>query len=163
MKTIKQIADDLGVSKTAVRKRLTLEVKTKFAETISGVIHISPEGENIIKQGFQHTSPQTMFAEVSANQFPQVSTEVSALIAMLQNELTIKNEQIRDLNARLAESNAALLIAQQSANAEQLLHAGTMRKQLTNSSAAQAESDVPPIGFITGIKQFFIKKNKQKK
>jgi len=117
MKTIKQIADEIGVSKTAVRKRLTPEVKTKFSETVSGVIFISVEGENLIKQAFERTSPQTKFAEVSANQFPVVSGEVSALIAMLQHELEAsraENKRLTDLleheqEIRMAEAQARLL------------------------------------------------------
>ena len=119
MKTIKQIADEIGVSKTAVRKKLTDEVKTKFAETVSGVIFISPEGESLIKQSFEHISPQTKFAEVSANQFPQVSGEVSALISMLERELKSKEAEIERLHKvidqeqqlRLAEKQMHLLAA----------------------------------------------------
>ena len=128
MKTIKQIADEIGVSKTAVRKHLTDEVKTKFAETISGTIYINDTGENLIKSAFEKKEPQTKFAGVSANQFAEVST----LVSMLQGELEIKNEQIRELNSRLAESNTALVAAQQTAQAAQMLHAGTLQKQITD-------------------------------
>ena len=128
MKTIKQIADEIGVSKTAVRKHLTSEVKTKFAETVSGTIYINDTGERLIKSAFEQKEPQTKFAGVSANQFAEVST----LVSILQGELEIKNEQIRELNNRLAESNAALVAAQQTAQAAQMLHAGTIQKQLTD-------------------------------
>ena len=49
---------------------------------------------------------------------------------MLQRELDIKNEQIKELNARLAESNAALVEAQQTAHAAEALHAGTIQQRL---------------------------------
>ena len=39
-KTIRQIADEIGVSKTAIRKKMTEEVKTKFSKTVSGIIYI---------------------------------------------------------------------------------------------------------------------------
>ena len=151
MKTIKQIADEIGVSKTAIRKKITPELKTKFAETVSGVVYISPEGETLIKTAFSSTRPQTEFAGVSANQFADVSGQVSVLVDMLQKELNIKNEQIRELNARLAESNAALVAAQQSAQAAQMLHAGTMQKQLTDGGADQTEPDVPAKKFFARI------------
>ena len=155
MKTIKQIADEIGVSKTAVRKRITEEVKTKFAETVSGVIYILPEGECIIRQGFERISPQTRFPEVSANQIPLVSSEVPALISMLQRELDIKNEQIRDLNTRLAETTAALLSEQQSAQAAQALHAGTITKQLADGTAPAFDRDPPEMNFIERVKFIF--------
>ena len=63
------------------------------------------------------------------------TTSLDAVIDMLKAELEIKNEQIRELNARLAESNTALVAAQQSAQAAQALHAGTMQKQLIDSEA----------------------------
>lgn len=61
------------------------------------------------------------------------SSEVhhDVLIDMLKKELEIKNEQIRDLNKRLEESNAALVSAQQTAQAAQALHAGTIQKQIS--------------------------------
>ena len=77
-KTIKQIADELGVSKTAVRKKMTDEVKTKFAETVSGVIYISVCGENLIKQAFSHSEPSTKVDEVDANHFMSVDGLVDA-------------------------------------------------------------------------------------
>ena len=135
MKTIKQIADEIGVSKTAVRKYLTDEVKNKFAKTVSGTIYIDDTGENLIKSAFEQKVSQTKFAGVSANQFAEVST----LVSMLQGELEIKNEQIRELNNRLAESNAALVAAQQTAQAAQMLHAGTIQKQLTGGESPDGE------------------------
>lgn len=42
----------------------------------------------------------------------------------------MKDKQIEELNARLAESSAALVAAQQTAQAAQALHAGTIQQQL---------------------------------
>jgi hypothetical protein len=59
-KTIKQIADELEVSKTAIRKKMTVlftdNTGNQFAETVSGVIYITDFGENLIKQSFTGTS-----------------------------------------------------------------------------------------------------------
>jgi len=130
MKTIRQIADELGVSKTAVRKHMTDEVKTKFVETVSGTIHISEEGEILIKSAFTANTPQTKFAEVSENQFPVVSGEVSTLIVMLQQELAAKNRQLENKDKQIGELTAALENTTASLHAAQALHAGTMHKQL---------------------------------
>ena len=55
-KTIKQIADELGVTKQAVhqkRKSKALSTALKpFTETVDGVVYISVDGENLIKQAF---------------------------------------------------------------------------------------------------------------
>ena len=83
MKTIKEIAEELGVSKTAVRKKMTDEVKTKFAETVSGVIYLNEQGEKLIKQGFSKGEPKTEVSGVSANQFAEVSGQVSGEFAVV--------------------------------------------------------------------------------
>ena len=55
-KTVKQIADELGVSKQAVhQKRKSKELSTAlqpFTSTVDGVVYISVDGENLIKQAF---------------------------------------------------------------------------------------------------------------
>ena len=62
-------------------------------------------------------------------------TSETVLISMLQKELDRKNEQlavkdkqIEKLNARLAEVSLALVAAQQTAQAAQALHAGTIQQ-----------------------------------
>ena len=69
---------------------------------------------------------------------------------MLQNELERKNEQlavkdrqIEELNARLAESNAALVAAQQTAQAAQALHAGTIQQQMLEEGGSPADTQEP--------------------
>ena len=141
MKTIKQIADELGVSKTAVRKRLTDEVKTKFAETVSGVIHISHEGEHYIKQSFERISPQAKFSEDSTNQFAQVSNEVSALLSMLKRELGAKEAEIERLHKIIDQ--------------EQQLRMVEAQKTQLLSAPARPEVDVVSVGFKQRLKVLF--------
>lgn len=151
MKTIKQIADEIGVSKTAVRKKMPPEVRAKFAQTGNRVIQISPEDEILIKAAFSDREPGVEFAavsgEVSANQFPKVSGEVSGLFAVLQEQLQVKDKQIADLTKSNAdqqqsirELTAALESTTASLQAAQVLHAGTMKKQLTDGEAEQETS-----------------------
>ena len=47
-----------------------------------------------------------------------------------------KNEQIRELNARLAECSTALLAAQETARAAKALHAGTIQQKLSEEDCA---------------------------
>lgn len=163
MKTIRQIADELGVSKTAVRKHMTDEVKTKFAETVSGTIHISKEGETLIKSAFAAKSPQTKFAPVSATKFASVSDEVSTLIAMLQQEMDVKNRQLENKDKQIGELTAALENTTASLHAAQALHAGTMHKQLgAGSGVLQPEDAAEPThpeptdpGFFSRLKYAF--------
>ena len=121
-KTIKQIADELGVSKTAVRKKITEEIKNKFSETNGNTVYIDEQGESLIKSAFSNSKGNL----VSGNE----TETVSELVSMLKKELEMKNNQITALNERLAESSKALVSAQQSAETAQALHAGTIKKQL---------------------------------
>lgn len=94
-KTIRQIADELGVSKTAIRKKLTKEMKTKFLKTIGNTIYISEQGQNIIK---------SLFNQTNKNQVSVTSSQtVSTLISILQKELLEKNEQLSAKDKQISE------------------------------------------------------------
>jgi len=112
-KTIKQIADELGVSKTAVRKKMTDEIKNQFSETIGNTVYISEHGENLIKSAFSKNNEN----QVSDNQ----SETVCTLVSMLQKELDIKNKQIEVQAATIENLTTALAAAQ-------ALHAGTIQQ-----------------------------------
>ena len=90
MKTIRQIAEEIGVSKQAVYKRF----KGKLYKTVlphvrivDGTAYILEQGERIIKQDFSQDS-------ISYGAHTQ-----DTLILMLQKELEIKNKQIEELTA----------------------------------------------------------------
>ena len=55
MKTIRQIADEIGVSKQAVYKRYKGKLHTvcaPYAHTEQGVLYLSEQAETLIKQDF---------------------------------------------------------------------------------------------------------------
>ena len=143
MKTIKEIAAECGVSEQAVRAwcRRNQDAKGSFAinESIKTAIyqHYLGVGRNEVSQPAKASSETSSPSEM-------------ALISMLQNELERKNEQlavkdrqIEELNARLAESNAALVAAQQTAQAAQALHAGTIQRQMLEEGGSPADTQEP--------------------
>ena len=109
LKTIKQIAEELGVSKTAIRKHMDEDFRKQFATVVAGVIHVSGQGESLLK---------TKFVKTVCN---KNSGTVSALIEMLKGELENKNEQIAKLTLALENTTASL-------KAAQALHVGTMQQ-----------------------------------
>ena len=159
-KTIKEIADELGVSKTAVSKQIAnLGLRSSLRKN-GNQFAIENQQEKLIKMAFQKKRQQEIVTENSvsdeqsqtksqttnANQSQTANHEVCDLVGVLQTtvdtlqaQLAVKDEQIRELNARLAECSTALLAT---ARAAQALHAGTMQQQLAGGED-RASADVP--------------------
>ena len=154
MKTIRQIADEIGVSKQAVYKRYKGKLHTAcapYAHTEQGILYIEEQGETLIKQDFLHTecsigahTERSNGAVLEQSENVGVIAVLQTTIDTLQGQLAIKDKQIEDLNARLSESNAALVAAQQTAQAAQALHAGTIQQQLTSGTdQSEGSGDEP--------------------
>jgi len=130
MKTIKQIADELGISKDKAKYwvgKLPGDTRVKVGE----ITRVTPEGYlkllDIIpgeEVGETGSSPGNL---------------TRSLVGMLQRELEVKNKQIEELTT-------ALTLAQQTAAHAQALHAGTI-KHLT---ADEPEQEKKP-GFFSRI------------
>lgn len=161
MKTIKQIADELGITKAGLRKYLTEDIRNRYAETVSGVIYISETGENLIKTAFYKSKPETKPDTVTGNQAETVSgisDTVSALVSTLQNELSIKNKQIevlqdalereREHSRQQAEKNSDLSqqLAELTRNSQILLKQEQDKTALLLPEQSQAVSSEPRNG-----------------
>lgn len=155
-KTIKQIADEIGVSKQTVYKRYKGKLYTvcaPYAHTEQGVLYIEEQGETLIKQDFlqkecsigAHTyvhTERSNGAVLEQSENAGVVAVLQTTIDTLQGQLAIKDKQIEELNARLAEVSSALVAAQQTAQAAQALHAGTIQQQLTSGEDQREEDEV---------------------
>lgn len=148
-KTIKEIADELGVSKTAVSKQIAnLGLRSSLRKN-GNQFAIENQQEKLIKMAFQKNKQRERAGEnlvsdeqsqtTNANQSQTENHEVCDLVCVLQTtvdtlqeQLSVKDQQIRELNARLAECSTALLAAQETARAAQALHAGTIQQQLSD-------------------------------
>lgn len=143
MKTIKQIADEIGVSKTAVRKHMDDDFRLQHTETTeNGVITIDPEGCKLLSEtiGNRTETTKNQIAETPAN------TENHRLYEMLQGELDAKNRQIEQLQAELAKEREhsreqADKLAQLADQAQQL-HAGDIRRSLPAAPSEDASGPV---------------------
>ena len=138
-KTIKQLADELGCSKTAIRKKMDSfpDFRENHTETTAnGVITISPEGCKLIAETLQ----------ITANQSPQTA-EITIPLEVwrtLQAQLEEKTQQLESKDLQLfglQKQNEALTKALEnttsSLKASQALHAGTIQKQLQELPAEQ--------------------------
>lgn len=134
MKTIAQIASEIGVSKQAVSDKIAKLGLQRTLQKNGNRFVVSPSDEILIKSAFSHIDHKNIDKQ-NDNTNDNQSPSISDLISMLQKELEIKNEQIRELNSRLADTTAALVNAQQlaltaqgTAQVAQALHANTMKQ-----------------------------------
>ena len=126
---ITEIATECGVSEQAVRAWCR---RNHVAKDAKGSFAISESQKTAIYQHYLGVERK----EVSQPAKASCETSETTLIAMLQGELdrkseqlAVKDKQIEELNARLAEISSALVAAQQTAQSAQALHAGTIRQQ----------------------------------
>ena len=132
---ITEIAAECGVSEQAVRAWCR---RNHVAKDAKGSFAINKSQKTAIYQHYLGVERKQVSQPAKAS-CETCETSETALISMLQKELDRKNEQlsvkdkqIEELNARLAEVSSALVVAQQTAQAAQALHAGTIRQQLTD-------------------------------
>lgn len=117
MKTIKQLADDLGVSKQTIRNVIAKLGLQNTLRKNANAFAIGEAQEMAIRQEVLQLSK----AETQS----KAQNDLQSVLRLLEYELEIKNKQIADLSAALKRTLESL-------QAEQALHGGTIQKQLTD-------------------------------
>ena len=150
--SIKELAEELGVSKPTISKAIDVlgiqgnlrKVGNRFMldETQVAAVksQITQVSETEIAKKTQDKAP--IESEKSQNETEK--TLISLLetqISILQEQLTVKDAQISNLGKSLQDTTAALTAAQEALQsttaaltAAQALHAGTLQQQLTDKS-----------------------------
>ena len=136
--TIKQLADQLGVSKTTISKAISALGLSNRLNRSGNKYIISEDQTEQIKMQIANSRPQT------ANDKSQTASDKSqlenqiALIELLQKQLALLNEQlsIKDGQIKAYQEQIRILTdslhdATVALTAEQALHAGTIQRQLT--------------------------------
>lgn len=159
MKTIRQIADEIGVSKTAVNKQIAnLGLRSGLRKN-GNQFAIDEHQEALIKQAFSEKS-QTEIENQSQTKTQTENHEVGDLVCVLQATIDTLQGQLEVKDRQIAKLTEALVAAQQTAAAAQALHAGTMKQQLLSgeSGADQQEPEQKKAGF----QKFLVVDRKQK-
>lgn len=120
MKTIKQIADEIGVSKTAVRKKIENLGLSEKVKTNGNRIEVDERQEKLIKSAFSQKETKT----ANVNEVSEKSETLrllSSMVSTLTEQLQEKDKQIERLQTELEN-------AQKSADQAQQLHAMTEQK-----------------------------------
>lgn len=161
--TIKQLADQLGVSKTTISKaisalRLQGELKRSGNKYLLSDVQIEMVKSQIENQKTQTVSKKTQIqVQKSQPENQELQTEYQnlrfqdqkALIEVLQKQLALLNEQlgIKDDQIRAYQEQIRILTdslhdATTALSAEQALHAGTIQRQIAERSSSK--EDVSP-------------------
>jgi len=166
-KTIKQVADEIGVSKQALEKRISRNaLKSKLhghvSKDIKGINIIDEEGVQIIKEVYEYDYSEEPHTdsniaeqlEDSISKHEAVNTAIAALVQQLE----AKDRQISELTGALATAQRTALAAQRTAESAQLLHAATMRTIIETTettpatpSAANEPRAEPTRGFWASV------------
>ena len=148
MKTIRQIADEIGVSKTAVSKQIAnLGLRSGLRKN-GNQFAIDEHQEALIKRAFSEKS-QTEIENQSQTKTQTENREVGDLVCVLQatidtlqGQLEVKDRQIEQQAQTITRLTDALAAAQQTAAAAQALHAGTIQQQLlTDETGSDQEPE----------------------
>jgi len=130
MKTIKQIADELGINKDKVKYRvgkLPVSVVKKTGE----ITYVTDEGTAILKDLLLGKTGEKV------GNLPGEFTR--QYVETLERELEIKNKQIDNQATQISDLTSALVAAQQTASAAQALHAATVKQNLMDNEAKPQE------------------------
>lgn len=156
--TIKELADELGVSKTTISNTIDMlgiqqELKKIGNRFMLDEIQVSKIKTQIMQSSEMKTSQKLQNETQSETQKVQSETEKTLIsfletqISILHDQLTAKDAQINMLGKSLQDTSSALTAAQEALRdttaaltAAQALHAGTIKQQLTEHSVI---SDVP--------------------
>ncbi len=147
MKTIRQIADEIGVSKTAVSKQIeNLGLRSSLRKN-GNQFAIDEHQEALIKQAFFEKT-QTEIENQSQTKTQTENREVGDLVCVLQatidtlqGQLEVKDRQIEQQAQTITRLTDALAAAQQTAVAAQALHAGTIQQQLVAGEGEELQQE----------------------
>lgn len=165
MKTIRQIADEIGVSKQAVFKKIKREPLSTslrgLTVTVDGRLMVEVDGEKLIKQAFSETAPSTTdnqltgavdgLVDAPSTKKEEKTAEIDGVISVLQatidtlqGQLEVKDRQIEQQAQTITRLTDTLAAAQQTAAAAQALHAGTIQRQLLTEEAGASQNKQEP-------------------
>lgn len=158
MKTIRQIADEIGVSKQAVFKKIKREPLSTSLQglttTVDGRLMVEVDGEKLIKQAFPEITPSTKNEEKTVAVDGVISV-LQTTIDMLRGQLEVKDRQIEQQAQTITRLTDALAAAQQTAQAAQALHAGTIQQQFLSGENKAEQHNQKPEQKRSWVKKLF--------
>lgn len=171
MKTVKQIADEIGVTKQAVFYRIKRPPLSNALQSLTakenGVLMVSFDGETLIKQAFFSDTVKSFGDKEPSKENTPFDGDMLQLlrenIVVLQEQLSVKDRQLQEKDKQLEELTAIIREQAESINADRKNElAGTLieghQKILPEASAVVAEESSAPakrrgfFGWLDSIK-----------
>ena len=133
MKTIKQIADELGVSKTAVRKKIENLGLSGKVQTNGNRILIDDRQESLIKSAFSKIETETENHKPVSEKTETLQL-VSGMVSTLTEQLKEKDRQLAEKDKQLEEKDRQIkavheLLAENQKLLDQQQHLNALTEQ----------------------------------
>lgn len=152
-KTIKEIAEEIGVSKQAVQKRISREPLytsiQPYISTVGGTKYIAYIGENLIKSTFSENDRQPVTDNQPTTLYIPVDSDVYSVlketIDTLKLQLEVKDNQLAEKDKQIGELTATVKAQAESINADrhnQLAETLIDGKQLIEGRSEPIEQDI---------------------
>lgn len=150
MKTIAQIAEELGVTPQTIRNEIERQSLRSFCQKSGRSFCIDEEGERRIKSAIVDRKQNKSKTKFGVDFAKPLQKEEGTLLLVLREELAAKNAQIEELQRQRSEQEerhareiaaltAALENVSASLKAAQALHAGTLQERLEAKQAVTEE------------------------
>ncbi len=158
-KTIKEIAQELNVSKQAVwqrikRNKILQKAFDEHSKTFNGTVFIDEKGEEIIKSAYSNTVNtediiNNVDINVDNNKIFTTTIDSNKLIEALEKamdslkeQLAVKDKQIDELTSILKSSQIQIENLTNALKTAQALHAGTIKERLTTEQPDLTEEEI---------------------
>lgn len=149
LKTIKEIADSIGVDKQKVYRFIRKNHITASGEVKQSLLY-DDAAQRLIKSAFNHITTSKKRCGEALQKTPE-----QLMLETLVKELQTKNEQLATKDLQIAEQQqsiseltAALQNTTESLKGSQALHAGTMYKQIPSTTKKPSKR---PLGLFMRI------------
>jgi len=137
MKSIKQLAEEIGVSKQAVNEKIAKLELTSTLQKIGNRFAIDEKQETLIKQAFEEKSTSEKSNDL-AKKSTSILGEIGDIVKMLQEQLGVKDEQLAEKDRQIKDLTDTVKAQAQSINADRHNElAGTLQMQLTDGETTK--------------------------
>lgn len=148
-KTIKELAEELGVSKTAISKRVSTKNRKLWFTKIGNKFVINESGQKAIKSMFESDNrnlSRKQVYEKTKTENSKNANQVSELelISLLNNQLTQKDKQLQEKDQQLKQMQK-LLDQQQQLTLQANQQIEKLQEQLQLTYEETVENEAEPV------------------